>query len=228
MEDLIERIHCGEVVTILIGYQTSQQYQRYLQAISHLPLLYPNLSFLFFNYEIPFSSSPSPAALSASSSSPLLPSVPPSPPHSHPPPSSHETKMKFFHQTLCRSSLLFLIEVQLQCTSPMDNPMHKESEQESNNVEGEMQKDVDPTETKEDDEGKVTTPIEFNEMSQTLLYHLQRENLHTYCLHSLTKVISLQQTASPSTSLALLLQLTRHYLNETKMIHLVSASLSAL
>jgi hypothetical protein len=236
MEDLIERISSGEIVTLLIGSSLSSSHLEQ-QSILLLPQLYPNLSIILFQDDIFSSSSSSPP--SSSSHHRISPFTLSSAS------SSHQKNIKLFHQILCRSSLLFLIDMQLHCMSSSititTTPSHSSTANEG------------PTGHDSDTEGPPQQQFEFSELSQTLLYHLQREHLNTYCLHSFSTVISLHQLQlqqpppppiPPSSDSASgevmntpihtptlshhsprprppLLELTRLYLNDTKMIHLV-------
>jgi hypothetical protein len=132
--------------------------------------------------------------------------------------SEKENQLKSLHISLLKSSLLLLIDMNLQsitCSSPATT-----------------------TTTSQQD-----TKMEYSQFSQILLYHLRRENLNTYCLHSSTNVWKekslfpnlttpqLQQQQlqqQPSLSHHPFLQFSRLYLNETRMIHLVNAFLPSL
>ena len=220
MEDIIERISSGENLTIILGYSspsnvnttsnTNHCHQQYLSLLLQMKRLYCNLHIILFHYgnnhPINLSQSHSSSNSNSFSSSGECQNLFITTFFTDPTlsPSSGETssltekenQLKSSHRFLLKSSLLFLIDMNLQS--------------------------ITSTSASQD------TRMEYSQFSQILLYHLRRENLNTYCLHSSVNVFK-EKPSSPNISVQQsithsphpFLQFSRQYLNETRMIHLV-------
>jgi hypothetical protein len=193
MEDLIERIHHGEITTILIdisstlslssqGTQSlfsspslsfSSLLSDYEKCLSLLITLSSNLNVLFLCGEkiIPISSSSSLGCQKETEKESERPD---------------ETHLKTLHQYLTISSIILLVDFHLTFTS-----------------------------------SENSTDPKFSDLSQTIVYHLGRKDLATYCLHPPRNMEQFKSKNKSTPSQTQTITFSRRYLNNIPIIHLV-------